>query len=208
MHLCNAGFAAKYIQIERKTLICAVQHHQNPPTSPFFQCDWKAKGEGTKSSHQSCSKKHFLVVLLWPFIVPHSDWHCFWELCRAARGTFLVLRHLSVSALLMRFPFQVTIKQRVQSTWTDFPSQITGSKRKPILLHFMHAENKRKISAVRRRVSTERDSGVKGLSVPPYTYSAPISKYMFCMWEKNRILFCDMDKISQIRTFFWQSTER
>jgi len=72
-HPCNAVFAAKHIQIKRKALISAVQHHQKPLTSSLFQCDSKAKGRGKKSSHQSCGSKHFLVVLLWPFIVPHSD---------------------------------------------------------------------------------------------------------------------------------------
>lgn len=72
-HLRNAVFAAKHIQIKRKALIRAMQHHQKPLTSPLFQYDSKAKGRGTKCFHQSCSKKHFLVVLLWPYIVPHSD---------------------------------------------------------------------------------------------------------------------------------------
>lgn len=110
-HFSDAVFATKQMQKKRKTLICVMQRHQKPLTSALFPKNSKAKGRGKKSSHQSSSKKHFLIMLLWPFIVPHSDWHCFRELCREARRTYLVLHHLRVSPL-----FSVLSSYQIEST--------------------------------------------------------------------------------------------
>lgn len=82
------------------------------------------------------------------------------------------------SGSVLCFLFLVTIKLRVQHTWTNFPLPITSNKKKPTLPHFPHAENKRR-SPAPRTVFTERNCGVKGLGVLPNTISTTISKYMF-----------------------------
>lgn len=135
-----------------------MQCHLKHLTSPLSLYNSKARGRGTKSSHLSSSKKHFLMMLLWSFIIPHSAWTALHS-CAERQEEYIWSCITSGSVLC--FPFQVTIKLGVQCTCTDFPLPNTGNKRKSTLPHFLHAENKRKRSPAPRTICTERNSGGK-----------------------------------------------
>lgn len=146
-------------KMQKKRTICVMQCHLKPLTSLLFLYNSKAKGRRTKSSHQSSSKKHFLIMLLWPFRVTDTSL----ESC-AEKQEHIWSYITSGSAL-----FSISSNYQIECTWTNFPLPNTGNKRKPTLPHFLHAENKRRPPAP-RTVFTERDKGVKGLSMLPNTY--------------------------------------
>lgn len=86
------------------------------------------------------------------------------------------------SGFVLCFPFWVTIKLKAQCTWTNFPLPNNGNERKPILPHFLHAENKRKRSPAQEQASQK---------------GTVVSKASVCFQiqaSENRILFCDVDK--------------